>query len=129
MPYRKTSLVLPVQGAPLVFSTTIAHDFVLRVPVANGQTIDLPATADAAHGGFTIDIHPLPPGTPKITGQGDTSRLLGIRIVRRSKFQSACGDHGAVDDFSRGPQRAHRRPGRYPAPQIGMCRVRGSSND
>ena len=32
---QKTSLVLPVQGAPLVFSTTIAHDFVLRVPVAN----------------------------------------------------------------------------------------------
>ncbi|HKS68266.1 MAG TPA: hypothetical protein VJR26_13585 [Candidatus Acidoferrales bacterium] len=51
----KTPLILPVGGAPLVFSTNIGHDFVLRVPDISGKTIDLPATADPARGGFVID--------------------------------------------------------------------------
>jgi len=56
----KSPLVLPVGGAPLVFSTNIAHDFVLRVPEKSGKTIDLPATADPARGGFVIDTRSLP---------------------------------------------------------------------
>jgi hypothetical protein len=54
---QKSSLVLPVEGAPLVFSSDIAHDFVLRVKSENGGAIDLPARADAASGGFLIDTH------------------------------------------------------------------------
>jgi hypothetical protein len=83
---QKTALVLPVQGAPLVFSTTIAHDFVLRVPVANLQTIDLPATADAAHGGFTIDIHALPPGTPKSQVKGTLRGFWGFEAYEGPSF-------------------------------------------
>ena len=56
---RRNSLVLPVEGAPLVFSTEYAHDTFLRVTGKNGQAIDLPATADAAQGGFVIDTSPL----------------------------------------------------------------------
>lgn len=56
---RKDSLVLPVEGAPLVFSTEYAHDTFLRVTAKNGQVIDLPATADAAQGGFIIDTSSL----------------------------------------------------------------------
>lgn len=54
---QKSSLVLPVEGAPLVFSTGIAHDFLLQVPTKNGTTVSLPARADAAGGGFVIDTH------------------------------------------------------------------------
>ena len=52
---RRTTLVLPVEGAPLVFSTDYAHDVTLNVTAANGMTIELPATADALQGGYVVD--------------------------------------------------------------------------
>lgn len=52
---RKSSLVLPVEGAPLVFSTGYAHDVVLSLTGKDGQKIDLPARADAQQGGFMVD--------------------------------------------------------------------------
>jgi len=52
---RKTSLVLPVEGAPLVFSTAYAHEVMLSLAGTNGTTIDLPAHADAEQGGFVVD--------------------------------------------------------------------------
>ena len=52
---QKASLVLPVEGAPLVFSSDIGHDFVLHVPTNDGQELKLPARAHAARGGFVID--------------------------------------------------------------------------
>lgn len=55
----QTSLVLPVEGAPLVFSTEAAHEFVLHLQTKAGQSVDLPATADAAKGGFLIDTKTL----------------------------------------------------------------------
>jgi hypothetical protein len=54
---QKSSLVLPVEGAPLVFSGEIAHDFLLRVQNKNGDAINLPARPDASSGGFLIDTH------------------------------------------------------------------------
>jgi hypothetical protein len=50
----RASLVLPVEGAPLVFSTGYAHDVSLRLTAGN-KTIDLPARADAVQGGFVVD--------------------------------------------------------------------------
>ena len=57
------SLVLPVEGAPLVFSTQYAHDLVLRVKEKSGQSTDLPVHADAARGGVVIDTHTLNAGS------------------------------------------------------------------
>lgn len=59
---QKSPLVLPVEGAPLVYSTPIAHDVALRVSSQSGKSVDLPATADAARGGFLVDTHSLKPG-------------------------------------------------------------------
>jgi len=56
---RKDRLVLPVEGAPLVFATEYAHNTFLRVTSKNGEVIELPATADATQGGFLIDTSPL----------------------------------------------------------------------
>jgi hypothetical protein len=47
-------LLLPVVGAPYVFATGYAHDFVLRVQNKAGQSVDLPATPDPLHGGFLV---------------------------------------------------------------------------
>ena len=54
---QKAPLVLPVEGAPLVFSAAIAHDFVLQMPDKNGNTLKFPAKAAPASGGFVVDTH------------------------------------------------------------------------
>ena len=51
----RARLVLPVEGAPLVFSTGYAHDVSLRLTAADGRSIDLPAHADAVTGGYVVD--------------------------------------------------------------------------
>jgi hypothetical protein len=52
---RKSKLVLPVEGAPLVFSTQYAHDMTLSVVGSDDRSINLPAKADAEQGGFVVD--------------------------------------------------------------------------
>lgn len=49
------SLVLPAAGAPLVFATALAHNFILHVETKSGPGIDLPAQPDALKGGFVVD--------------------------------------------------------------------------
>jgi hypothetical protein len=50
-------LVLPVSGAPLVFSTDYARDMRLRIATRAGDA-DVPVTADASHGGFVLGEPP-----------------------------------------------------------------------
>ncbi|HEX4740282.1 MAG TPA: hypothetical protein VH353_03035 [Caulobacteraceae bacterium] len=51
----KKDVVLPVEGAPLVFATDFAHDMTLRVKARSGETLDVPLHADAARGGFVAE--------------------------------------------------------------------------
>jgi hypothetical protein len=51
----RTTLVLPVDGAPLVFSTGYAHDATLSLTGKDGKSVDLPADADAVRGGYVVD--------------------------------------------------------------------------
>jgi hypothetical protein len=46
---------LPVDGAPLVFSTGYAHDVTLSLMGKDGKSIDLSAKPDAAQGGYVVD--------------------------------------------------------------------------
>jgi hypothetical protein len=57
----KPALLLAAEGAPVAFSTDYAHDLTLHIPDKSGHAIDLPATPDAARGGFVIDTHPVAP--------------------------------------------------------------------
>jgi hypothetical protein len=52
---RRTLLVLPVEGAPLVFATGFAHDVTLDLTGTDGESVALPATADATQGGYVVD--------------------------------------------------------------------------
>ena len=54
------ALVLPVEGAPLVFSTDLGHDFMLSVATKKGDTVELPVKANAARGGFVVDARNAP---------------------------------------------------------------------
>ncbi len=67
-------MVLPIEGAPLVFSTSYAHDLVLRLnlptPAGSGVGLgtaspanaanQLPLVADPYQGGLTLDTNPAP---------------------------------------------------------------------
>jgi hypothetical protein len=66
---RKSTLALPVEGAPLVFSTSYAHDLTLKLTRDDGKSVELPAKADPQLGGFLIDTKDLGP-----TAVGDRVR-------------------------------------------------------
>jgi hypothetical protein len=59
----KPSLLLPAEGAPLVFATDLAHNFVLHVDAKSGSGtssgIDLPAKPDPMRGGFSVETQAL----------------------------------------------------------------------
>ena len=57
----KTELVLPAEGAPLVFATGYAHGMVLRLKGKNGKFVELPVKADAEKGGFVANTAGLSP--------------------------------------------------------------------
>lgn len=52
--------VLPVEGAPLVFSTAFAHDMKVRLSSAGGQSLELPVAPRADLGGYVLDTASLP---------------------------------------------------------------------
>ena len=49
----KPSVVLPFEGAPLVYATSLAHDLVLHLD-GPGQGTDIPVTPDAYQGGLVL---------------------------------------------------------------------------
>jgi hypothetical protein len=54
---QKPGLVLPAEGAPLVFASELAHDLTLHIllPAASKRSsIDLPVTADPSKGGLVL---------------------------------------------------------------------------
>ncbi len=103
---QRPSLVLPVEGAPLVFSTALAHDFFLQIPNEKGSRIELPATADAMRGGFLIDAHALQ-GVP-ISGpvrgtlhgawgfQTFTGPVFSLQGTHSSEWKLSASDQGAL---------------------------------
>jgi hypothetical protein len=103
---RKTALVLPVEGAPLVFSTAYAHDMTLSLTGSDGKTLDLPVIADAAQGGFVLDTRVLG-GT--VLGDSVQASLRGywgfdayrgpsfqLRNARAAAWQLAAGEEAAL---------------------------------
>jgi hypothetical protein len=80
------SLVLPVAGAPLVFSTNLAYDFVLQLKNKSGQEINLPATADPARGGFVIDVQKLHAATLDRDISGRLRGYWGFQIFDGPSF-------------------------------------------
>jgi hypothetical protein len=54
----KPAVVLPVEGAPLVYSTAFAHDLVLHLNT-HGAGTDIPVTPDAYQGGLILSHVPM----------------------------------------------------------------------
>lgn len=102
----KTALVLPVDGAPLVFSTAYAHGLTLSFTGKDGKTIDLPATADAVQGGYVVDASTLHSGSlgdtvhATLAGYWGFDRYHGPKFVlmnaHSKTWELAAGDEDAL---------------------------------
>ena len=57
----RPGLVLPVEGAPLIYSTGFARNMAVSLTMANGKRFDLPVRARADRGGYVL-AEPLPQG-------------------------------------------------------------------
>ena len=83
---QKAPLVLPVQGAPVVFSTNIAHDFVLHLQGKAGEPVELPAAPDPSHGGFLVDAHGLTDGKVDASVKGALRGYWGFESFEGPAF-------------------------------------------
>jgi hypothetical protein len=102
---RKTALVLPVEGAPLVFSTAYAHDMSLSLAGA-GKSVELPAVADPSQGGFVVDTSGLNGVSLGDTVQATLRGYWGfapyhgpsfvLRNAHAVSWQLAAGDESAL---------------------------------
>ena len=53
-------LVMGAEGAPLVFSSELAHDLTLQLESKDGKSVEIPVVANALLGGFVPTV-PIPP--------------------------------------------------------------------
>ena len=72
---RRSTLVLPVDGAPLAFSTAYAHDLSLSLTGRDAKTIDLPVHADPVQGGYVVETSKL---GPVVLGDSVQASLKGF---------------------------------------------------
>ncbi|HUD94548.1 MAG TPA: hypothetical protein VMR39_23485, partial [Sphingobium sp.] len=70
--------VLPVEGAPLIYSTAYARDVKLVLKSAGGGTVELPVTARADRGGYVLPGSADLPAGFKGTVQGHLYGLWGF---------------------------------------------------
>jgi hypothetical protein len=103
---RRSTLVLPVDGAPLAFSTGYAHGLTLSLTGRDGKTIDLPAKADPIQGGYVVDTTTLGATVlgdsvhASLKGywgfdpyEGPTFRLINVHA---KSWELAAGDEAAL---------------------------------
>ncbi len=88
-------VVLPVGGAPLVFSTAYARQMTLRVPTASGSTLDLPVTADPSKGGFVVKDVGVAPVPLADAAEGRIQGFWGFQPFDGPRFRLATPSAGA----------------------------------
>lgn len=80
-----SSFVLPVDGAPLLFSTDYGRNLKLHIKDSTGKAVELPVTGDAERGGLVLSgAKNLPPG---IDGKAKLKGLWGFDSFDGPSFQ------------------------------------------
>lgn len=89
------SMVLPLEGAPLVFATNFAHDLVLHLNSGsiNGMT-DVPMVPDAFDGGLIValdkpDRKPLPVAAPEARDSSDNPTGVPAAVANKASVDPA----------------------------------------
>jgi hypothetical protein len=104
---QKPGLVLPVEGAPLVFGTQLAHGLTLHITGradSKSSAVDLPVKADPSQGGLVLDhtAPALPEGnlTGELHGKWGFDDWVGprfhLRAAEPGKWTLAAGDQSAL---------------------------------
>jgi hypothetical protein len=103
---RKQPLILPVEGAPLLFASDYAHGLRLALSAKGAAPVELPATADAAQGGLVIDTATLHgvalDGSVRASLQAEwgfdkyTGPSFQLLDPRGQSWQLAAGDEAAL---------------------------------
>ncbi len=83
----RSELVLPVTGAPLVYSTAYAHDVSLNLQTAEGQSFHLRAQADPARGGYVVNTRGVPSGALGSSVQGRLRGFWGFDTFEGPVFE------------------------------------------
>lgn len=81
------SLLLPVDGAPLVFATQLAHNLMLHVEQKSGKPLDLPLTADPVKGGLVVDTNKVEPSALNNDVTGTLEGDWGFEHFRGPQFK------------------------------------------
>ena len=95
-------LVLPVEGAPLVFATRYAHDTMVRLARSDGTTVEVPVRADPRRGGFVM-ASALPAGSFAASVEGQLHGDWGFAKFDGPTFQLStpqAGDWKAAEQTS-----------------------------
>lgn len=66
----RPGVVLPVEGAPLIYSTAYARNMMVKLTAAGGETLDLPVEARADRGGYVVKSNDPLPAAFKGTAKG-----------------------------------------------------------
>jgi hypothetical protein len=80
-------LELQADGAPLVFATELAHNFVLHVDAISGAGADLPAAPDPARGAFVVETKAMLGVGPDGEFSGTLRGLWGFRAFDGPRFR------------------------------------------
>ena len=104
----KPSVVLPIEGAPLVFSSEFAHDLVLHLNTPPGAPAepDIPLTPDAYFGGLVLQqtpLHHVPLRDPLIA---DTTNVAGDKKGVESGIVILSGAKDPLHPGTNGPSTA-----------------------
>ncbi|MFB9051100.1 hypothetical protein ACFFV8_20580 [Sphingobium indicum] len=74
----RPGVVLPVEGAPLIYSTAYARNMTVKLTAASGDKIDLPVEARADRGGYVVKSNDPLPAAFKGTVKGHLSGYWGF---------------------------------------------------
>jgi len=86
---RKKLLTLPVEGAPLVFSTGYAHDMTLSLSGKDGKKTELAAKADSEQGGFVVETSSLSTASLGDPIRGSLHGHWGFEVYEGPAFEFA----------------------------------------
>lgn len=81
------SLLLPIVGAPLVYSTRLGHNFVLHIQSRNGNSVNLPAQPVAVRGGFAVDTSSVEIANMEPVSTGTLRGYWGFELFDGPSFQ------------------------------------------
>lgn len=82
----RPGIVLPVEGAPLIYSTAYARNMMVKLTAASGETIDLPVEARADRGGYVVKSNDPLPAAFKGTVKGHLYGFWGFERFEGPDF-------------------------------------------